>query len=99
MKVVSRYTYCLSIEITSLSFSTYIFIQISLFQSLPNPVFPGGAIIGCSAGFLNVPKIKGTHTAMKSGTILTYYHLIKLTVDVCFVTPYKETDCYWINLY
>lgn len=37
------------------------------FQSIPYPVFPGGAIIGCSAGFLNVPKIKGTHTAMKSG--------------------------------
>jgi len=37
------------------------------FQSIPYPVFPGGAIIGCSAGFMNVPKIKGTHTAMKSG--------------------------------
>ncbi|XP_060208682.1 electron transfer flavoprotein-ubiquinone oxidoreductase, mitochondrial isoform X4 [Lycium barbarum] len=36
------------------------------FQSIPYPVFPGGAIVGCSAGFLNVPKIKGTHTAMKS---------------------------------
>ena len=40
------------------------------FQSIPYPVFPGGAIIGCSAGFLNVPKIKGTHTAMKSGISL-----------------------------
>ncbi|XP_024316838.1 electron transfer flavoprotein-ubiquinone oxidoreductase, mitochondrial isoform X3 [Brachypodium distachyon] len=39
------------------------------FQSIPNPVFPGGAIIGCSAGFLNVPKIKGSHTAMKSGML------------------------------
>ena len=37
------------------------------FQSIPGLVFPGGAIIGDSAGFLNVPKIKGTHTAMKSG--------------------------------
>lgn len=37
------------------------------YQSIPYPVFPGGAIIGCSAGFLNVPKIKGSHTAMKSG--------------------------------
>ncbi len=37
------------------------------FQSIPELVFPGGAVIGCSAGFLNVPKIKGTHTAMKSG--------------------------------
>ncbi|GIK96226.1 MAG: electron-transferring-flavoprotein dehydrogenase [Alphaproteobacteria bacterium] len=37
------------------------------FQSIPNLVFPGGALIGCSAGFVNVPKIKGSHTAMKSG--------------------------------
>ncbi|GAB4818732.1 hypothetical protein N2152v2_005778 [Parachlorella kessleri] len=36
-------------------------------QSLPGLAFPGGALIGCSAGFLNVPKIKGTHTAMQSG--------------------------------
>lgn len=42
------------------------------FQSVPYPVFPGGAIIGCSAGFLNVPKIKGTHTAMKSGICQNY---------------------------
>ncbi len=37
------------------------------YQSVPKLVFPGGALIGCSAGFLNVPRIKGTHTAMKSG--------------------------------
>jgi electron-transferring-flavoprotein dehydrogenase len=37
------------------------------FQSVPKLVFPGGALIGCGAGFLNVPRIKGTHTAMKSG--------------------------------
>lgn len=36
-------------------------------QSVPKLTFPGGALIGCSAGFLNVPKIKGSHTAMKSG--------------------------------
>ncbi|NKD77646.1 electron transfer flavoprotein-ubiquinone oxidoreductase [Haematospirillum sp. H1815] len=39
------------------------------FQSIPKLTFPGGALIGCSAGFLNVPKIKGTHTAMKSGMV------------------------------
>jgi electron-transferring-flavoprotein dehydrogenase len=38
-------------------------------QSIPNLVFPGGALIGDSAGFLNVPKIKGTHAAMKSGMV------------------------------
>jgi electron-transferring-flavoprotein dehydrogenase len=37
------------------------------FQSLPKLTFPGGALIGCAAGFLNVPRIKGSHTAMKSG--------------------------------
>ena len=39
------------------------------FQAIPKLTFPGGAIIGCSAGFLNVPKIKGSHTAMKSGMV------------------------------
>ena len=34
-------------------------------QSLPKLTFPGGCLIGCGAGFMNVPKIKGTHTAMK----------------------------------
>lgn len=38
-------------------------------QSIPKLVFPGGALVGCSAGFLNVPKIKGSHTAMKSGIL------------------------------
>jgi electron-transferring-flavoprotein dehydrogenase len=38
-------------------------------QSIPKLAFPGGALIGCAAGFLNVPKIKGTHTAMKSGMV------------------------------
>ena len=36
------------------------------FQSIPKLVFPGGAMIGASAGFMNVPRIKGSHTAMKS---------------------------------
>jgi electron-transferring-flavoprotein dehydrogenase len=39
------------------------------FQSIPTLVFPGGALIGCAAGFVNVPKIKGSHTAMKSGML------------------------------
>jgi electron-transferring-flavoprotein dehydrogenase len=38
-------------------------------QSIPKLSFPGGLLIGDAAGFLNVPKIKGTHTAMKSGMI------------------------------
>jgi electron-transferring-flavoprotein dehydrogenase len=39
------------------------------FQSIPKLTFPGGMLIGDSAGFLNVPKIKGNHTAMKSGMV------------------------------
>jgi electron-transferring-flavoprotein dehydrogenase len=39
------------------------------FQSIPQLDFPGGSIIGCAAGFLNVAKIKGSHTAMKSGMV------------------------------
>jgi electron-transferring-flavoprotein dehydrogenase len=38
-------------------------------QSIPKLTFPGGALIGCAAGFLNVAKIKGSHTAMKSGML------------------------------
>ncbi|OVA08765.1 Electron transfer flavoprotein-ubiquinone oxidoreductase [Macleaya cordata] len=61
------------------------------FQSIPHPVFPGGAIIGCSAGFLNVPKIKGTHTAMKSGM---------LAAESAFGVLYEGSsmETYWDNL-
>jgi len=38
-------------------------------QSVPTLAFPGGALIGCSAGFVNVPRIKGTHTAIKSAML------------------------------
>jgi electron-transferring-flavoprotein dehydrogenase len=37
------------------------------FQSIPRLTMPGAVIVGCAAGFVNVPKIKGSHTAMKSG--------------------------------
>ena len=38
-------------------------------QSVPDLVFPGGALIGCGAGFMNVPRIKGTHNAMASAML------------------------------
>jgi electron-transferring-flavoprotein dehydrogenase len=38
-------------------------------QSVPHLTFPGGALIGCAAGFVNVPRIKGTHNAMKTGML------------------------------
>ena len=39
------------------------------YQAIPRLIFPGGMLVGDTAGFLNVPKIKGTHTAMKSGMV------------------------------
>src|ERR1700674_2422099 len=38
-------------------------------QSVPRLVFPGGALIGCAAGFVNLPRIKGSHNAMKTGML------------------------------
>src|SRR3569833_1019941 len=38
-------------------------------QSVPKLSFPGGALIGCSAGFVNLPRIKGSHNAMKTGML------------------------------
>jgi len=39
------------------------------FQSVPKLAFPGGALIGCAAGFVNLPRIKGTHNAMQTGML------------------------------
>ncbi len=39
------------------------------FQSIPKLSFPGGALVGCSAGFVNLPRIKGSHNAMKTGML------------------------------
>ena len=38
-------------------------------QSIPKLAFPGGALIGCAAGFVNLPRIKGSHNAMKTGML------------------------------
>uniref|UniRef100_A0A667ZYM7 Electron transfer flavoprotein-ubiquinone oxidoreductase n=1 Tax=Myripristis murdjan TaxID=586833 RepID=A0A667ZYM7_9TELE len=48
-------------------------------QSIPKLTFPGGMLIGCSPGFMNVPKIKGTHTAMKSGMLAAESAFAKIT--------------------
>jgi len=50
------------------------------FQSIPKLQFPGGCLVGCTAGFLNVPKIKGTHNAMKSG-MLAAESVIEAIID------------------
>jgi electron-transferring-flavoprotein dehydrogenase len=51
------------------------------YQSIPRLVFPGGTLIGCSAGFLNVPRIKGTHTAMKSAMLAAEAAFEAITAD------------------
>jgi electron-transferring-flavoprotein dehydrogenase len=61
-------------------------------QSIPKLTFPGGMLIGDAAGFLNVPKIKGNHTAMKSGMIAakaTFEHL-HMNYDSNEVTGYSQ---------
>ncbi|KAG0049251.1 hypothetical protein BGZ83_005923 [Gryganskiella cystojenkinii] len=50
-------------------------------QSIPKLHFPGGALIGCTAGFLNLIKIKGTHTAMKSGMLAAESAYAAITSD------------------
>ncbi|MFT5451586.1 MAG: electron-transferring-flavoprotein dehydrogenase [Enterobacterales bacterium] len=61
------------------------------FQSLPKLHFPGGVFVGCEAGFLNLPKIKGTHTAMKSGMIAAESIFYKLTAEEN-LEDFKATD-------
>lgn len=56
------------------------------FQSIPQLNVEGGLLIGCSAGFLNVPKIKGIHTAMKSGIVAAD----SLSADLTHNTAYPE---------
>ncbi|MBV1837329.1 electron transfer flavoprotein-ubiquinone oxidoreductase [Acetobacter estunensis] len=59
-------------------------------QSIPRLTFPGGALIGDTAGFLNTPKIKGTHTAMKSGMLAAEAVAEALTTER--VEPASYTD-------
>lgn len=63
------------------------------FQSIPKCSFPGGALIGDTAGFLNVPKIKGTHTAMKSGMLAAeaaYTALTEKDSGTVFLWDYED---------
>jgi electron-transferring-flavoprotein dehydrogenase len=53
------------------------------YQAIPKLTFPGGLLIGCAAGFLNVPKIKGIHNAMKSGMVAAESVFADLQVSEC----------------
>jgi len=61
-------------------------------QAIPKLTFPGGMITGCSAGFLNVPKIKGSHTAMKSGMLAGQTAAEALLGDVAASGPVELTQ-------
>lgn len=59
-------------------------------QSIPKLTFPGGALIGCGAGFLNVPKIKGSHTAMMSGMLAAEAAVAALEANSTTLSTYEE---------
>ena len=73
-------------------------------QSIPKLIFPGGLLIGDTAGFLNMPKIKGTHTAMKSGMVAAeaVFAAVAAGRGADEVTEYPETlrqSWLWQELY
>ncbi|KFA74455.1 hypothetical protein S40288_06426 [Stachybotrys chartarum IBT 40288] len=64
------------------------------FQSIPKVAFPGGALIGDSAGFVNVPKVKGTHNAMRSGMLAAeaaYAALSDSSEGTVFLYNYEDS--------
>jgi electron-transferring-flavoprotein dehydrogenase len=64
------------------------------FQSLPKLTFPGGLLVGDTAGFLNVPKIKGTHMAMQSAMVAADAVFDLLGVDANSENPQNEAMAY-----
>ncbi|MGH6830538.1 MAG: 4Fe-4S dicluster domain-containing protein, partial [Methylocella sp.] len=62
-------------------------------QSVPKLVFPGGALIGCAAGFVNVPRIKGSHNAILSGMLAAEHVVAALEAGRAYdeVIAYEET--------
>ena len=68
-------------------------------QSIPQVDFPGGSIIGDAAGFLNVPKIKGSHTAMKSGMVAAETVVARLAGTDTKLRPALERSWIWDELY
>jgi electron-transferring-flavoprotein dehydrogenase len=63
-------------------------------QSVPRLAFPGGALIGCAAGFVNVPRIKGSHNAIISG-MLAAEHLIPALADGRAHDIVSDLDASW----
>ena len=70
-------------------------------QSVPKLTFPGGMLVGCEAGFLNVPKIKGTHLAMKSGIIAasSIFENIDTNKEITQFSKEIKNSWLWDELY
>ena len=69
------------------------------YQAIPDLSFPGGIIVGCGAGFLNVPKIKGTHAAIESGMLgaeAIFEHIHKQKNSPRIVAYDKKVKDSWI---
>ena len=63
------------------------------FQSIPSQLsFPGGCLVGCGSGFMNVPKIKGTHTAMKSAMLAAESIYEEISSSEGAITPSKYEE-------
>jgi electron-transferring-flavoprotein dehydrogenase len=80
-----------------------IFVLICL--GVPKLTFPGGCLVGCSPGFMNVPKIKGTHNAMKSAMLAaeSIFDTMNENKDSITIEPkvYEErirNSCVWKEL-
>lgn len=71
------------------------------FQSIPRLTFPGGLLVGDAAGFLNVPKIKGTHTAIKSGMLAaeTLFAHLNTHADTALYSEKIKASWIWQELY
>jgi electron-transferring-flavoprotein dehydrogenase len=66
-------------------------------QSIPKLTFAGGALIGCAAGFLNVPRIKGSHTAMKSGMLAAEAVIASFTSNIDLATYELALKNSWVG--
>jgi electron-transferring-flavoprotein dehydrogenase len=66
-------------------------------QSIPKLTFAGGALIGCAAGFLNVPRIKGSHTAMKSGMLAAEAVVASFTSNIDLATYDLALKNSWVG--
>jgi electron-transferring-flavoprotein dehydrogenase len=68
------------------------------YHAIPKLSFPGGMLAGCSAGFLNVSKIKGTHNAMKTGMVAAETIMEKIGADGLDSIEATELSNYQANV-